>query len=423
MSRPRAIILVTGSELIHGQIVDENGAFLARELSRVGVACKRIAIVGDDPDDLANAIAEGLQSDLCVISGGLGPTHDDRTIELLAKAAGRPLVLDSKLERKIDRVGRSIARAIGVGYHGYNEGVRKQASIPEGALVIGLAGTAPGVVLDTAGAIAIALPGPPSELQRLWPRALSSEPVQRLLRDVPPFERRVLRFYGLSESALAAALERAGGESPDVSVTICARYRELIADIHVAPNARERADEIEKALAEAGPEKLFARDERPLEEIVLTDARELGLTLATAESCTGGLLSGQLTKIAGASDVFRGSVVSYSNDAKETLLGVATETLADHGAVSAEVAAETAEGARKAFDADIAIAVTGIAGPSGGTEAKPVGLVYLCVAGPGGRLAEEHCFPGDRAIVRRFAVGAGLQLLRRFLAQSRHEPV
>ncbi|MHB8060923.1 MAG: competence/damage-inducible protein A, partial [Gaiellaceae bacterium] len=216
-NRPEAAIVVTGSELLRAEIVDENGPFLARELARLGVLCRRISIVGDEPDLLEAAIADGLKADLCLISGGLGPTHDDRTIELLAKVAGRRLVVDPRLEREIDLVGRRYARNVGSTYHGYEEGVRKQASIPEAAHVLGLAGTAPGVALDLDGRVAVALPGPPYELQKLWPAALESAPLRRLLKRVPPFQWRTLRFFGLAESTLAAALLEAGGDGDGVT--------------------------------------------------------------------------------------------------------------------------------------------------------------------------------------------------------------
>ena len=210
--RPEAAVVVTGSELLRAEITDQNGPLLARELASLGLLCRRITIVGDDAALLEAAIKDGLEADLCLISGGLGPTHDDRTIELLARVTGKKLSVDPGLERAIDLVGRRYARNVGSIYHAYEEGVRKQASIPDGAHVLGLAGTAPGVALDLDGRVAIALPGPPYELQKLWPAALESTPLKRLLERVPPFETRTLRFYGLSESMLAAALENAGGD-------------------------------------------------------------------------------------------------------------------------------------------------------------------------------------------------------------------
>jgi nicotinamide-nucleotide amidase len=419
-NRPEAAVVVTGSELVRAEIVDENGPFLARELARRGVLCRRIVVVGDDPDQLEEAIRDGLHFDLCLISGGLGPTHDDRTVEILAKAAAKNLVVDSELVRAIDLVGRRYARNVGSTYHAFEAGVRKQASIPEGALVLGLAGTAPGVVLEHNGHVAVALPGPPNELRRLWPAALESEPVRGVLSRVPPFERRILRFYGLSESTLAAALEEAGGEPEGVTVTICARERELIGELFIEPGAEKRADALEQRLAAAGPDTLFARDEREVEETVLELAREGGLTIATAESCTGGLIGARLTEVPRSSDAFVGAVVAYSNEIKQKLLGVTTATLEQHGAVSAECALEMAEGARKALGADVSVSVTGIAGPGGGTPEKPVGLVFLCAAGPGKELAQEIRFSGARDQVRRYATVAALHLLRRLLSQIGH---
>jgi nicotinamide-nucleotide amidase len=421
--RPQAAVVVTGSELVRGEIGDENGPFLARELARLGIACRRITTVGDEPELLEAALAQGLETDLCVISGGLGPTHDDRTIELLARVTGRELTVDPELVRAIDLVGKRYARNVGAVYHGYEAGVRKQASIPAGALVLGLAGTAPGVALEHEGCVAIALPGPPSELRGLWPAALASEPVQALLERVPPFERRVLRFYGLSESSLAEALEQAGGEGEGVTVTICARERELYAELLVEPGAEARADKLDSALASSDPDSFFARDERPIEEIVLELARARGLTVATAESCTGGLVAARLTSIPGASDVFLGSVVAYSNEVKRSALGVEERTLAEHGSVSAEAALELARGARKALGADIAVAVTGIAGPGGGTSEKPVGLVFFCAAGSDGELAQQLRFGGGRKQIRDYATVAALHLLRCLLTQSGHDPV
>lgn len=419
-SRPEAVVVVTGSELIRAEIIDENGPFLARELARLGFRCRHIVVVGDDPELLEAALHDGLTADLCLISGGLGPTHDDRTVELLAKVSGRRLSVDPQLEHEIDQVGRRYARNVGASYHSYEEGVRKQASIPEGAHVLGLAGTAPGIALDLDGKVAVALPGPPYELQRLWPSALESAPLAGLLERIPPFEHRVLRYYGLSESTLAAALGGAGGETDGLTVTICARDRELVAELFVEPGAEASADRLEDALVAAGPDELFARDERSIEQIVLELAREAGLTLAAAESCTGGLVGARLTDVPGASDVFLGGIVAYSNQIKEALLEVRAETLLEHGAVSAESALEMAEGARQALGADLALSVTGVAGPGGGSPDKPVGLVYFCATSAEATIAQQIRFSGDRNQIRRYATVAALHLVRRLLEQIGH---
>ncbi len=418
--RPEASIVVTGSELVHGELPDRNGPFLAAELSALGFSCRRITIVGDAAEDLERAIGEGMEADLCVISGGLGPTHDDRTVEVLARTARRKLIVDAELERAIDLVGRRYARNVGGAYHDFQGGVTKQASIPEGAQVIGLAGTAPGVALERDGRVVVALPGPPSELRGLWPKTLANELVRGVIERIPPLEWRVLRYFGLAESSLAAALEQAGGEPEGVTVTICARDRELSAEIFAEPGAEARLAELADALAAAGQGTLFARDDRPVEEIVLGLAREQGLTLATAESCTGGRVAGRLTAVPGASDVFRGSVVAYADDVKSGLLGVSPQTLADHGAVSAECARELAEGVRAALGVDVAVSITGIAGPGGGSAEKPVGLVFFCASAGSGRLEQELRFSGDRSQVQRYATVAALHLLRRLLEQIGH---
>ena len=364
-----------------------------------------------------------MQAEVCVVSGGLGPTHDDRTIELLARAAGRELRLDDGLEEEIGGVSRRFAERMGRPYADFEPGVRKQATLPEGALSLGLAGTAPGIVLALDGRIAVALPGPPSELQRLWPRALETEPFRRMLERATPPERRVLRFYGASESAIAKALADAGGEAPGVEATICARDFEIHVDLVVDPGAQAEADELERAFLPPIERYLFSRDERPVAEVVLGLCRERGLTLATAESCTGGLVAARLTSVPGSSDVFVGGVVAYSNEVKHSKLGVPKETIEAHGAVSEETAAAMAEGARERLGVDVAVSVTGVAGPGGGTEEKPVGLVFLHAVGPEGARSVSFSVPSDRESIRRRAAVAALHVVRRLLTQSRHSPV
>jgi nicotinamide-nucleotide amidase len=423
LSRPRAVVLVTGSELVRGDRRDLNGPFLAGELVRLGLEPARITIVGDSVEELAPALGEGLQADLLVISGGLGPTHDDRTIELLATAAGRELVVDAELEREIEGISRRIAERLRRPYADFAAGVRKQASLPVGGASLGLAGTAPGVVLATNSNVAVVLPGPPSELQRLWRSALEFEPVRAVLARARPPGRRVLRFFGASESAVAQALEAAGGDGDGVEATICARDFEIHVDLLVEPGRDERAEALSAALRTPLRRYLFAEDERPIAEIVLALCRAEGLTLTTAESCTGGMVAERITSVPGASDVFAGSVVAYSDGLKQHLLGVSSELLERHGAVSAEVAAAMAAGARMQLGSDVAVAVTGIAGPGGGTPDKPVGLVYLHGAMPDAERARELNLPGDREQIRRRSTVAALHLLRTLLTQSRNEGV
>ena len=423
MSRPRAVFVVTGSELVRGERTDRNGPFLAAQALALGFEPARIVIVGDREEELAPALAEGLAADLCVTSGGLGPTHDDRTAELVARAAGRELVLDAALHDEIEGVSRLIAERLKRPYADFETGVRKQATLPEGAISLGLAGTAPGFVLETGGAVTVVLPGPPRELQRLWPRALETEPVRALLSRARPPGRRVLRFFGASESAVARALAEAGGERDGVETTICARDFEIHVDLVVDAGAETAADELSAALREPLSRYLFAEDERPVEELVLALCRARGLTLATAESCTGGLVAARLTSVPGASDVFLGGIVAYADRVKQAELGVPADVLVTHGAVSAETAAAMAEGARARLGADVAVAVTGVAGPGGGTEEKPVGLVYFHAVGPGGERSVEFSVPSDRETIRRRSAVAALHLVRRLLTQSRHEGV
>jgi nicotinamide-nucleotide amidase len=418
LTRPRGVVVVTGSELVRGERTDRNGPFLAGELLRLGVEPARIEIVGDDPAELEAALREGLGADLCAVSGGLGPTHDDRTVELLARATGRELVVGAALEAEIEAISRGIAERLRRPYADFEEGVRKQATLPEGAEVVGIAGTAPALVLASGGAVFVVLPGPPSELRRLWPEALQTGPVREVLSRAREPERRVLRFSGASESAVAQALARAGGEADGLAVTVCARDFEIHVDLVFEPEAATEADRLSARLRETLSSFLFAENERPVEELVLTACRERGLALAAAESCTGGLVAARLTSIAGSSDVFRGGVVAYADDVKHVELGVLEELLVRHGAVSAEVAAAMATGARARLEADVAVAVTGIAGPGGGTPDKPVGLVYLHAEGPDGGVARELNLPGDRAAVRGRATAAALHLVRTLLAQS-----
>jgi nicotinamide-nucleotide amidase len=422
LTRPRAAIVVTGSELVRGEREDRNGPFLASEAVRLGLDPERILIVGDRPEDLEQALRTGLESDLCLVSGGLGPTHDDRTIELVARVAGRALVLDEELERRIEAVSRTIAEHLGRPYSDFTTGVRKQATLPEGSLALGLAGTAPGVVLDTGSCVVVTLPGPPRELQRLWPRALESAPVRRVLERAPARAHVVLRFFGTPESQVAQALAEAGGDGDGVEATICARDFEIHVDLLVEPGAEERGAAVAGMLRERLGRYLFSADERSVSQIVLDLCRARGLTLATAESCTGGMVAARLTEVPGASDVFVGSVIAYSNGVKQSELGVPSELLERYGAVSAETAAAMAQGARERLAADVAVSVTGIAGPDGSTPEKPVGLVYVHAAGPDGEATRHLDLPGDRGMIRGRATTAALHLVRRLL-ENRHTSV
>ena len=418
MSRPRAAIVVTGSELVRGDRNDLNGPFYAGEALRLGLEPSRITIVGDRPDDLRAALTEGLEADVLLVSGGLGPTHDDRTVELVAAVAGRRLVLDAALETEIAEISRSFATRMRRPYADFATGVTKQATLPEGAISHGLAGTAPGLVVDTGACVVVVLPGPPGELQRLWPRALETEPVRRVLaRTVVPI-RHVLRLYGVSESAVARVLAEAGGDGDGVEVTICARDFELHVDVVVEPGAERRAEQLMARLRAPVAEHVFSEEELSIEQLLLGACRSRGLSLATAKSCTGGMVAARLTGVPGSSEVFRGGVVAYANEIKERELDVPRKLLDAHGAVSAEVAAAMAKGARRRLGADVAVAVTGVAGPGGGTADKPVGLVFLHASAPAGELAQHFELPRDRDWIRSRATVAALHLAYRLVTSA-----
>jgi nicotinamide-nucleotide amidase len=381
-------------------------------------SARRSGSTGDGEDELEAALREGLAADLLITSGGLGPTHDDRTVELLARVTGRELQVDRDLHDRIEGISRTVADRLRRPYADFEPGVRKQASLPAGAISVGIAGTAPGLVLQHDGAAIVVLPGPPGELKRLWSSALETDAVRRVLERARPPGRRVLRFFGASESAIARALETAGGERPGVQATVCARDFEIHVDLVVEPGAEARADELERRLVEPVERWLFARDERPIEELVLALCRARGLSLATAESCTGGLVAERLTRVPGSSDVFVGSIVAYADEVKVSALGVPRELIEQHGAVSAEVSAAMARGIRERLGVDVGVGVTGIAGPGGGTPEKPVGLVYVSVSAPQAERTIDFSYPSDRAAIRSRAAVAALHLVRRVLTQS-----
>jgi nicotinamide-nucleotide amidase len=417
-SRPRAAVVVTGSELVRGERSDLNGPFYAQEALRMGFQPVRISIVGDDPVELEAALRAAYDADVCRVAGGLGPTHDDRTIELVARVAGVGLHVDEALQAEIEAISRRFAERMRRPYADFADGVRKQATLPDGAISLGIAGTAPGVLLDTGSCVVVVLPGPPGELQRLWPRAMETEPMRRVLGRTTEPQRRILRMFGVSESAVAKALADAGGDGDGVEVTICARDFEIHVDFVIEPGAEERAEALEHDFLEPLEQYLFGHDERSVQELVLGQCRAAGLTLGTAESCTGGLVAGRLTSVPGSSDVFLGAVVAYEDEVKRTMLDVPEELLREHGAVSAEVAAAMTAGARKRLGVDVAVSVTGIAGPGGGTPEKPVGLVYMHAASPTGERALKIEIPGEREWVRMRAAATALHLVRRLLDGS-----
>ena len=412
MSRPTAAILLTGSELLRGVISDRNASYLAERLEALGFEMRRTLMVGDPLADIEAAVRElcGVH-DLVVTSGGLGPTHDDRTVEALADVAGVPLELDEEVLEQITAWTDGVADRMGFDRARFDVGNRKQARIPRGADVLGLAGTAPGLVMEVDGSAVVVLPGVPSELRRLWEMAPSHPRLAQLMARAEPRRRLLLRTYGIGESHVADLFAESGGDPPGVETSICARNYEIEIDIRAAAGAAAEGERLWRAMRERLGAHVFATDERSPAELVLDAARERGATLATAESCTGGMVAAELTAVPGSSEVFVGAAVTYSNRLKHDLVDVPNELLEEHGAVSPEVAAAMARGARTRLGADVAVAVTGIAGPGGGTEDKPVGLVYLHVSGPGRETPMRMQWGGHRSDIRLRATVAALHAL------------
>jgi nicotinamide-nucleotide amidase len=406
--------------VLTGRIADRNGPWISEQLAGLGVDVAHILVVGDRPDDLEAALrfmaAEGM--DLIVTSGGLGPTADDLTGEIVARFAGRALVLDEEMEEKIATILRNFARRFDFDEEAVREANRKQAMVPEGSTPLDPIGTAPGLVVPAGESVIVVLPGPPRELQPMWPAALASAPVRELLQRASPLHSYTLRMFGIPESEIAKSLREieAGGVAlSEVEITTCLRRGEIEIDVRYREAATATAEALQAALAERHPRHLFSLDGETIDAQVagLLAGHRLGL----AESCSGGLLAARITNLPGASAYMAGGVVSYSNEAKAALLGVDPGLIEKKGAVSAEVAEAMALGALERFEADVAVSITGIAGPDGGSEEKPVGFVcFNARLADGTAIAREHVIPGGRADIRERSALVGMHLLRILLS-------
>lgn len=420
----RAGIVVTGTEVLTGRVADRNGPWLAEQLRRIGVDVSHTVVVGDRPADLTAALdfLAGTGVDLVITSGGLGPTADDLTAAEVGGWQGRPSAPDAALQGRIAEIIARLAARRGwrMDADATNAGTAKQALVPDGAEVLEPVGTAPGLVVpDRDGGThppVLVLPGPPSELQGMWPAAVESALVTAALADRAELRQSTLRLWGTPESEIAATLRRLEGTLDGLEITTCLRDGELEVVTRYGTDAAGRYDAFVEAVAAEFADTLFSRDGATVDDQVAQLLADRGLTIATGESCTAGLLAGRLTERAGSSAWVRGGAVVYSNDAKHDVLGVPTEMIAEHGAVSAEVAVALAEGTRRVHGADVGVGITGIAGPGGGTEDKPVGLVHLCVAGPDGRVSRAPVIPGNRYDVRQRSVTLALQLVRELLS-------
>jgi len=409
----RAAILAVGSELLGSSRIDTNSLWLTARLETLGGEVVRKACVGDD----AGAIAEELrhaarQAALVLVTGGLGPTADDRTREALAEFSGGRLALDTALLSSLrDRFARR-----GIPMPPINE---KQALVLEGSEpLVNPRGSAPGIWFERDGVVVACLPGVPSEMKGMFDELVS--PRLEARHGSAPRRRRILKIAAMGESAVEERVGPVYEKWKGHGFTILASIGEV--QLHLLATGTEaeataildaQTADFERAL----PGRIFGRDDETLEAVVGEMLRTGGATVATAESCTGGLIAQRLTDVPGSSDYFRGGLVAYANDVKAAWLGVRETTLGAKGAVSEETALEMAEGARTRFRCDYAVSSTGVAGPGGGTPEKPVGTVWIAVAGKGAR-ARLLRPPGDRAMIRGWTCAAALEMLRETLKDN-----
>jgi nicotinamide-nucleotide amidase len=421
--------VVTGTEVLSGRVSDRNGPWLADRLRELGVDLAFTAIVGDRRDDMEAALRFMAEQELDVVltSGGLGPTADDLTVEVVGRFQGREMVLDDALSEQIAEIIRPLAeRWPDLDRDAIEAGTRKQATIPAGATVLAPVGTAPGLVVPPAsangGPTVLVLPGPPRELQPMWAEAVKTDALRAALTDATIYRQGMLRLFGIPESEIAETLrvaEREGVELDRLEVTTCLKRGEIEVMTRYEPEAESAYRQLVAIVQARHADTLFSQDGSSVDEQVagLLRGGSAARSIATAESCTGGLLAARLTETPGASDYVKGGIVAYSDEVKISEAGVPRELIEAHGAVSAEVAQALADGARSRLGADVGVGVTGVAGPGGGTEAKPVGLVWLSIAaGEATHMTRSVNLPGGRADVRDRATTVAMHMIRRTLA-------
>jgi nicotinamide-nucleotide amidase len=424
---PRAGILITGTEVLTGIISDRNGPWLSERLRELGVDAAMIQIVGDRPEDLLAALRSMADSGLALIitSGGLGPTADDLTAEIVGRFSGREMLLDTALAARIADILRPmLERWPNLDPEAVQRSNRKQAVIPQGATVLPPVGTAPGLLVPPTdgadGPTIVVLPGPPRELQPMWKTATETEAFRSAIVGATTYHRDIVRLFGIPESEIADTLRAAEADGlalAPLEITTCLRRGEIEIATRYEPDAQGDYDLLLEFIRDRHGDTLFSLDGSTIDDQVA--GLLAGHTLAVAESCTGGLLAARLTDRAGSSDYFVGGGVVYSNQAKSDLAGVDPALIERVGAVSLEVGEALAEGIAARFSADFGVGITGIAGPGGGTEDKPVGLVYISVCDqsqlPIRRITRRTLMPGGRADIRDRSVTVALHLLRRLL--------
>ncbi len=426
----RAAIVVTGTEVLDGRVRDRNGPWLADRLRELGVDLAYVTIVGDRPEDMERALKfmEEQEIDLVLTSGGLGPTADDLTAEVVGRFQGREMALDDALAGRIEAiVSPLLKRWPNLDPEAIRAGTRKQAMVPEGATVLEPVGTAPGLVVSSSapggGPTVVVLPGPPRELRPMWEAAVKTKALRDAITGATVYEQQTMRLFGIPESEIAETLRQAEGRGIELwklEVTTCLKRGEIEVVTRYEPDAAGVYEEFERLVSERHADTLFSTDGDTVDVQVAKMLRgnrsRPPRTIAVAESCTGGELASRLTAPAGASEYVMGGVVVYANDAKVALAGVDPITIEEHGAVSEQVAKELAEGIRARMQADVGVGVTGVAGPGGGTEQKPVGLVWLSIVGPeGASITRSVNLPGGRADIRDRASTVALHMVRRLL--------
>jgi nicotinamide-nucleotide amidase len=420
----RAGIVVTGTEVLTGRVSDRNGPWLAEQLRQYGVDIAQVIVVGDRPYDLRQSLDFFVRTgvDLIITSGGLGPTADDLTAQLVGEFQGRTSEIVPDLEAQIAEIVARLSARRGwrMDPDATAAATRKQALVPRGATVLAPVGTAPGLVVPVAdgrsGPPVVVLPGPPRELQGMWPDALADPSVQVALSGRAELRQSTVRLWGTPESELAATMREHDPQVADLEITTCLRDGELEIVTRYAADQQPAYDAFAKIIATAYADTEFSADGRTIDQIVADELLDRQLTIATAESCTAGLLAGRLTDLAGSSAYVLGGLVTYSNQAKHDLAAVPVELIDRLGAVSAEVAEAMAIGARERLGADIGVGITGIAGPGGATPGKPVGLVHLCAVGNGRTIPRKINVPGSRGDVRHRTVVVAMHLIHELIS-------
>ncbi len=409
-------LISVGTELLLGNIVNTNAAYLAERCAALGLSCYYQSVVGDNEERLKDVVRRGLsRSDILILSGGLGPTKDDLTKEVTAEVFGRELHEDAHTKERIEEYFRRV----------HTDQVTpnnwKQALVPEGAKVIdNHNGTAPGLIIEGDGKTAILLPGPPNEIRPMFERDVAP-----YLNGLNPegIYSKMVKICGIGESKAETMIADLMDAQSNPTIAPYAKTGEVHLRVTAKALGEEEADELMRPVIEElyhrFGDKIFTTEEEvTLEEAIVEFLDKRGMTVTTAESCTAGLLAGRLMNAAGASNVYREGYITYADEAKEKLLGVRHETLMRFGAVSAQTAEEMARGAAGAAGADAAVSVTGIAGPGGGTDEKPVGLVYIGCCVKGKVRVEEFHFTGNRAKNREYSVARALTLLREELLRA-----